>query len=81
MRQENVRCLKRNGKIYFLDANLSRLQATDSRPLSNTKEKLKRLYDERIDLYRKTADVTVPELPMPQEEAEYIKTKREELVL
>lgn len=81
LRQENVRCLKRNGKIYFLDANLSRLQATDSRPLSNTKEKLKRLYDERIDLYRKTADVTVPELPMPQKEAEYIKTKREELVL
>ncbi|MBO5869164.1 MAG: shikimate dehydrogenase, partial [Clostridia bacterium] len=44
LREENVRCLKRNGRIFFIDADLSRLRATDSRPLSNTEDKLVKLY-------------------------------------
>ena len=81
LRAENVRALKRNGKLFFLDASLSRLHATDSRPLSDTREKLTRLYQERIDLYRATADVTVPDLETPGREADYILSKRMELIL
>ncbi|MBE6633378.1 MAG: shikimate dehydrogenase [Ruminococcaceae bacterium] len=81
LREENVRCLKRNGRLFFLDAPLSRLSATEDRPLSNTAEKLARLYDERIDLYRSTADVTVPDLETPEAEAEYVIRKRMELLL
>ncbi|MBE6628330.1 MAG: shikimate dehydrogenase [Ruminococcaceae bacterium] len=81
LRAENVRALKRNGKLFFLDASLSRLHATDSRPLSDTREKLSRLYQERIDLYRATADVTVPDLEAPGREADYILSKRMELIL
>ena len=81
LNEENARTLKRNGKLYFLNADLSRLQATDSRPLSDTQEKLARLYTERMSLYTGTADVVVPDLRTPQDEADYITTKREELIL
>ena len=81
LKEENVRALKRNGKLYFLNADLSRLQATDSRPPSDTQEKLARLYTERMSLYTGTADVVVPDLRTPQDEADYITTKREELIL
>ena len=80
LREENVRYLKRNGKLFFLNADLSRLQATDSRPLSDTKEKLKRLYTERMPIYQNTADITVPDMASPLEEANYITTKRKDLI-
>ena len=81
LREENVRSLKRNGKIFFLNAELSRLRATDDRPLSDTEDKLARLYAERIGIYQKTADVTVPDMDTPEAEAEYILAKRMELIL
>lgn len=81
LRKENVRCLRRNGRLYFLNAELSRLQATDSRPLSDTTEKLKQLHTERMPLYLETADVVVPDLPEPVEEANYIMMKRKDLIL
>ena len=80
LREENLRCLKRNGKLFFLDAALSRLRATGDRPLSNTRDKLARLYADRIGLYRGTADVTVPDMETPEAEADYILTKRMELI-
>jgi shikimate dehydrogenase len=79
LREENVRALKRNGRIFFIDAPHSRLSATSSRPLSDTEDKLKRLYDERIDIYRSTSDVTVSDMQTPEEESQYILSKRMEL--
>ena len=81
LREENVRSLRRNGKLFFLDAPLSRLRATDDRPLSNTEDKLERLYNERIERYKATADVTVPDLGTPEAEADYILAKRMERIL
>lgn len=81
LREENVRCLRQNGKLFFLNADPSRLQATESRPLSDTEEKLKRLYAERMPIYQKTADAIVPDLETPQAEAEYITMKRKDLIL
>ncbi|MBR6807272.1 MAG: shikimate dehydrogenase [Clostridia bacterium] len=76
LREDNVRALKRCGRLFFIDANLERLRATDSRPLSDTEDKLKRLYRERLPIYRATADVTVPDMGTPKAEAEYILAKR-----
>jgi len=80
LREENVRCLKRNGTLFFIDAKLSRLRATDDRPLSDTEDKLIGLYHERIDRYRATADMTVPDMETADAEAEYILAKRMELI-
>ena len=81
LRKENVNSLKRNGKLFFLNANPDRLLPTDSRPLSDTAEKLKKLYDERIDTYKITADVIVPDMETPDEEAEFILIARTELIM
>lgn len=78
LRAENVRCLKRNGRLYYLDASLSRLQATADRPLSDTADKLAQLYARRADIYRAAADVTVPDGITPADTASYILAKRME---
>ena len=81
LREENVRNLRRNGRLFFLDADLQRLHATDSRPLSDTAEKLAALYRERIHIYKATAQITVPDMGSEQAEADYILQKRQELIL
>lgn len=59
LREDNVRMLRRNGKIYFLDRPLELLIPTDDRPLSGTVEALKKRYEERYDKYVSTADETI----------------------
>ena len=81
LRKENIDYLKRNGKIYFINADPERLYPTDSRPLSDTYEKLKKLYDERADVYNSTADAVVPDMLTPEEEAEFILKKRTEMMM
>lgn len=80
LRDENVRYLKQNGKLFFINADINRLQATDNRPLSDTYEKLKKLYDERIDIYKATADVVVPDMETAKLEADCIILKRKEIM-
>lgn len=81
LREENIRCLKRSGKIYFINAGLHRLRATSDRPLSDTDEKLAALYAQRLGIYRATADVVVPDMAAPEDEAAYILKKRMELIV
>ncbi len=78
LRDENVRALRQNGRIYYLDALLSRLMPTDDRPLSDTREKLAVLYTERLEKYKKTADCIVPAMDSPAAEATYVTTERKE---
>ena len=63
-----------------MNADFGRLLPTDSRPLADTADKLKKLYDERIDIYKNTADVTVPDMATPKDEAEFILKTRTELI-
>ena len=81
LREENIRSLKRNGKIFFINASLSRLRATSDRPLSDTEEKLAALYNQRLNIYQSTADVIVPDMETPEAEAAYILKKRMELIV
>ena len=81
LRPENVNALKRNGKIFFIDADLERLCPTDDRPLSDTREKLEKLYNERIDIYKSTAHVVVPNMETAEDEAKFILKARTELIM
>jgi len=56
---ENISYLKGNGEIVFIDRDFEDLNFDNTRPLSNTKESLKKIYDERILLYKEYADITV----------------------
>ena len=59
--QEAMQALQKNSWIIFIDRNPSLLTCKDAnRPLSSSKEAIKKLYETRIGLYRKYADAIVP---------------------
>lgn len=55
----NVRNLKKNGRIIFIDRPLSELIPTEDRPLANSKEKIEALYEARYDIYKNASDITI----------------------
>ena len=59
LRDDNIRSLKRNGIVVFIDRPLEALTATSDRPLSSSVQSLKKRYEERIDIYRGTADIII----------------------
>lgn len=56
LRQENVTNLKHNGLLFFLDRPLEALEYSYNRPLSDSSEKLRRLYDSRYPVYLSCCD-------------------------
>lgn len=60
LREENVRRLRQNGRLYFLDRPVEDIVPTDDRPLSRDREALQKRYEERYTRYTVTADTTVP---------------------
>ena len=58
-RKENIDYLRRNSIIIFIDRDLELLQTTSSRPLSNNKTDLQKLYNERYDIYVSSCDYIV----------------------
>ena len=59
LRKENVRSLKQNGRVYFLNRSLELLTPTSSRPLSSDMEALKKRVEERYELYLNSCDVEI----------------------
>ncbi len=55
----NLGALQQNGILYFIDRPLADLASTEDRPLSNSAEKQKKLYDERYPRYAACADVII----------------------
>jgi shikimate dehydrogenase len=70
LRKENVDALRLNGVIVFIDRPLECLKTTDSRPLSNDRSKLEKLYEERYQIYRDTADIIIETNGTKEESAE-----------
>ncbi len=56
---QNARLLAMNGRLYFLDRPLALLTPTSDRPTASDRRQLQKRYEERYDIYRATADVTV----------------------
>ena len=69
LRPENVRVLKRNGRLILLERPAEALTPTADRPLADTREKMERLRKEREPVYRAAADFTVRLDGTPEEAA------------
>ncbi len=67
LREENVRMLHANGRVFFLNRPLETLLPTDTRPLSSTFADLKKRYEERLDKYLAAADVVLSGDLTPEE--------------
>ncbi|MBR3439621.1 MAG: shikimate dehydrogenase [Clostridia bacterium] len=57
--RDNVRALKRNGTLVFLNRPLEKLQAAGDRPLSDDYGKLVKMYETRLPVYMKAADIVI----------------------
>ncbi len=63
IKPENIEALKQNGKIIFIDRPLLDIQKNfnaAARPMIKDKTDITKLYYERLPLYRKYADITLP---------------------
>ena len=56
LREKNLRHLRQNGRIYFIDRPLSALTPTDDRPLSSSREAIEKRYKERYGIYLSSCD-------------------------
>ena len=72
LRPENVTALKQNGRLFWLDRDPDSLIPTDDRPLADTADKMKRLYDERQPVYKAAADEIIPVGGTPEQIADII---------
>lgn len=69
---DNIRALRRNGLLIFLDRSPDKLVATADRPLSADPAALATRYAERYPLYRAAADLTVCADGTPEEIAQTV---------
>lgn len=56
LRDDNVRALRRTGRLYFLDRALEELLPTADRPLASTADAIRRRFEERYDRYIAVCD-------------------------
>ncbi|MCR5154323.1 MAG: shikimate dehydrogenase [Lachnospiraceae bacterium] len=78
LRKENVDVLKAFGKLYLLKRPLKFIYPTKSRPLSNDTDKLKKLYHERMPIYKKAADKEINGCDGPEVSAKRVMRYRNE---
>ena len=72
LREENIRSLKKNGRIFFLRRDVEDI-------LADTVEKVKALYQARLDIYLQTADAVVDATDIPEETARKLLLIRAEI--
>jgi shikimate dehydrogenase len=69
---ENVRTLRQNGVLVFLDRRPENLIATDDRPLASRRSALEKLYGERYGIYTTAAEIHIDANTTPEAEADEI---------
>ena len=73
LREKNVRLLKQNGVLFFIDRPPEKLVPTIDRPLAADVEAIKRRYAERYEIYCAAADVVIDADDTPVNIAKKIK--------
>lgn len=59
LREENVRALRMNGRLLWIDRPLGQLVPTDDRPTADSADKMRALYAVREPVYRAAADAVI----------------------
>lgn len=75
LREENIRRLRQNGKLVFLDRKPENIVPTKDRPLAGNSEAVKKRYEERYPLYCKAADVQIEVKGSPLETAKRVEAE------
>ena len=72
LNKENVKRLKQNGVLFFIDRPLEKLLPTLDRPLAKDLDAIKKRYEERYDKYIDAADFVIDADDMPTSVAKKI---------
>ena len=75
LRQENLKSLRQNGRLYFLDRPLEKIRPTEDRPLAQDFEALKKRYEERYPIYMREADEVIKVTGTVEESLKKIKER------
>ena len=59
LNHDNIKMLKQNGTVFFIDRPYDKLTPSLDRPLAADAEAMKKRYEERYDLYVSSADVVI----------------------
>lgn len=59
LKEENIDSLKQNGKLFFIDRPPEKLIPTSNRPLSSNKDAIYKRYNERYEIYCRSADIII----------------------
>jgi len=78
LRQSSVDVLKAFGRLCFLHRDIEGLRPTADRPLANDFEKIKKLYEERLPIYQRAADIQIDSDNGPDEAVKQIERYRDE---
>lgn len=70
---ENIRYLKKNGRLYFIDRPVGSLVPTDNRPTASSREAILKRYEERYPLYNKYCDARIDASGSAEEVLEAVK--------
>ena len=81
LRAENVKNLRRNGVLVFIDRPPELLTATADRPLSSDEGKLRALYEARLPVYNAVCDIRVDGSGSVSEVAERIRNECKDISL
>ena len=68
LKKENIRALKQNGKIIFVERPVDML-SKKGRPLSQGEKSLRELYEERLSFYKNYSDLSIKNDGLPEESA------------
>ncbi len=72
LREENVRALRENGRLFFIDRPLSSLLPTKDRPTASSVDEIRKRYEERYGIYTYTSDTRIDADCSAQEVADRI---------
>ena len=72
LRESNAKALKQNGTLYFIDRDPELLIPTSDRPLASDREAVMKRYNERYEIYKKSADCQIDGNGTPGEVADLI---------
>ena len=59
LNNKNIKCLKQNGIVIFIDRPLDLLLTTPDRPLSSNRDMLTKRFNERYNKYLNSADIVI----------------------
>ncbi len=73
LREENIKNLKQNSLIFFIDRSIKDIKPTKDRPLSQNRGLLEKVYNERIDIYKGTCHFHIESKGSAEDTANRIK--------